>query len=322
MLYLNSTEKGKCRIIQFSNSLIYLVRYQKIELINKPLEYLIPTPLVSGHEDKMKEYINNYHIQRNSENETYQNGDKNKIFILIKDKMGYLIPFNAKYTIFDDTDFSNHFLIKTKLELTETKSSYAYYILTKSDFSLETISSSAIHLGLSMDLLKKYVIKINILIRNSKDSTLNLFDKYKEYLEEPKKIIWVYPDIIYPKNDILQKKDTAIQELVKISGKKAFNLQIKEMKFKEGEILGFLFKITEIKTKEDNKKKNDNLIKNQAPDGKNEIIFDLLKLNYIRTMLVTHKSGLRNLRERDLNKYSNNDISLEKKRKKIKEENQ
>ena len=318
MIYFNSTENGKCKIIQFSNSLIYLVRYQKIELINKPLEYLIPNPLVAGHENKMKEYINNYHIQRNSGDDLFQNDDKNKLFILIKDKMGYLIPFNAQYTIFDDTDFSNRFLIKTKLELTDTKSSYAYYILTNSDFSVETISSSAIHLGLSMDLLKKYVIKINILIRNSQDSSLNLFDKYKEYLEEPKKIIWVYPDIIYPKNDILKKKDMSVQDLVKISNKKAFNLQIIEMEYKEGEILGFLFKITENKRKKDNKKKNELLINKQIPHNKNQIIFDLLKLNYIRTLLVTHKSGLRNLRNRELNKYNNNEIIVDKKRKKNK----
>ena len=317
MLYLNSTEKGKCRIIQFSNSLIYLVRYQKIELINKPLEYLIPTLLAPGLEDKMKEYINSYHVQRNSEYDSFQNGDKNKLFILIKDKMGYLIPFNAQYTIFDDTDFSYHFLIKTKLELTDTKSSYAYYILTNSDFSIEAISSSAIHLGLSMDLLKKYVIKINILIRNSKDSTLKIFDKYREYIEEPKKIIWVYPNIIYPKNDNLKKKDMSIQDLVKISGKKAFNLQIMEMRFKEGEILGFLFKITEIKGKKDNKKKTEILIKNQIPHDKNEVIFNLLKLNYIRTILVTHKSGFRNLRE-NLNSPDNSSVLQEKKRKKDK----
>ena len=317
MLYLNSTEKGKCRIIQFSNSLIYLVRYQKIELINKPLEYLIPTPLAPGHEDKMKEYINSYHVQRNSEYDSFQNGDKNKLFILIKDKMGYLIPFNAQYTIFDDTDFSNHFLIKTKLELTDTKSSYAYYILTNCDFSIEAISSSAIHLGLSMDLLKKYVIKINILIRNSKDSTLKIFDKYREYIEEPKEIIWVYPNIIYPKNDNLKKKDMSIQDLVKISGKKAFNLQIIEMRFKEGEILGYLFKITEIKGKKDNKKKTEILIKNKIPNDKNEVIFNLLKLNYIRTILVTHKSGFRNLRE-NLNSPDNSSLLKEKKRKKDK----
>ena len=318
MIYLNSSENGKCRIIQFSNSLVYLVRYQKIELINKPFEYLIPTPLVIGHENKMKEYINNYHMQRNSEDDSFQNGDKNKLFILFKDKMGYLIPFNAKYTIFDDNDFSNRFLIKTKLEMTDTKSSYAYYILTKSDFSIETISSSAIHLGLSMDLLKKYVIKINILIRNSKDSTLNIFDKYKQYLEEPKKIIWVYPDIIYPKNDILKKKDMPIQDLVKISNKKAFNLQIIEIQFKEGEILGFLFKITEIKNKNDIKNKNGISIEKHIPHDKNEIIFDLLKLNYIRTLLVTHKSGFRNLRERDFNNYISNELVPEQKRKKNK----
>ncbi len=70
----------------------------------------------------MREYINNYHIQRNTRGDSFQYGDKNKIFTLIKDKLGYLIPFNTKYTIFDEYDFSNRFMIKSKLELTEIKS--------------------------------------------------------------------------------------------------------------------------------------------------------------------------------------------------------
>ena len=82
--------------------------------------------------------------------------------------MGYLVPFNAKFTVFDDNDFSNSYVIKAYLEPRDAKSIYAYYILTKDDFSIDNISSSAINLGLTMDLLKKYVIKLNILIRNNK----------------------------------------------------------------------------------------------------------------------------------------------------------
>ena len=284
LIFVNSNDKGKCNILQFSNSLSYLIGYQRREVLNKPLEFLMPSIFIDGHSKKVEEYIKNYHFQKNSDKDSYHRGEKNSSFILIKNKMGYLVPSNAKYKISDDNDFSNSFLFKAKLELRDTKSMYAYYILTKSDFSIESISSSAIHLGLTMDLLKKYVIKLNLLIRTNKDNTLNLFDKYKEYEEEPKKVIWVYPDIIYPKNDILKNKNTEIQDLIKISKKKEFNLQIIEMKYNEEEIIGFVFKFIEIKTKKKNIK--DFEPKEFMPSYKNEIIFDLLNLNYIRTVVV------------------------------------
>ena len=47
-----------------------------------------------------------------------------------------------------------------------------------------------------MDLLKKYVIKINMLIRNNNEITLSLYDKYNKYLEEPKKL-YVFTLILF-----------------------------------------------------------------------------------------------------------------------------
>ena len=44
------------------------------------------------------------------------------------------------------------------------------------------------------------------------------------------------------------------------------------------------------------------------PSYKNEIIFDLLNMNYIRTVVVKEKSGLRNLREKEENE--SNDITI------------
>ena len=320
VIIVNSDEKGRCNIIQFSNSLTYLIGYQKQEVINKPLEFLMPSIFIDGHSKKIEEYIKNYHSQKNSE--SFRGIEKSNSFILIKNKMGYLVPFNSKYTIYDDNDFSNSFMIKSKLEIRDPKSLYAYYVLTKSDFSIESISSSSIHLGLTMDLLKKYVIKLNILIRNSKDNILNLFDRYKEYEEATKKILWVYPNIIYPKNDISKNKNIPIQELIKISIKKKFNLQIFEMKYKEDEIIGFVFKFTEINKKKKNKKE---IVPGEfKPTNKNEIIFDLLNLNYIRTILVTKKTGLRNLREKE-EEENENKINLsiktteKRKRKKTRE---
>ena len=319
-IYVNSNDKGKCNIIQFSNSLTYLIGYQKQEMINKPLEFLMPSIFIDGHSKKVEEYIKNYHFQKNSD--SFRGVEKKHSFILIKNKIGYLVPFNAKYKIFDDNDFSNSFVIKAKLEPRDSKSMYPYYILTRPDFSVESISSSAIHLGLTMDLLKKYVIKLNILVRNSKDNILNLFDRFKEYEEDTKKVIWVYPDNIYPKNDISRYKDTPIQDLIKISKKKKFNLQIFEMKYNEDEIIGFVFKFTEIKKNKKNKK--DIIPQELEPSSKYEIIFDLLNLNYIRTEIVTKKTGLRNLREKEEENENKNILSLntlEKRRKKKTKEN-
>ena len=76
-------------------------------------------------------------------------------FIVAKSKMSYLIPLNSKFTIYEDNDFSNSFIIKAQIEAKDPKSIYAYYVLTKPDFSVDTISSSAVYLGLLMDLLNK-----------------------------------------------------------------------------------------------------------------------------------------------------------------------
>ena len=315
-IFINSNEKGKSNIIQVSSSLSYLIGYQKLELINKPLEFLMPSIFIDGLGKNIEEYIKNYNSQKNTDKEFYNGGEKKFNVILIKSKIGYLIPFNSEYSIYDDNDFSNSYFIKLKLETIDSKSTYAYYILTKPDFSIEGISSSSIHLGMSIDLLKKYIIKINLLIRTSQDNTLNLFQKYKEYIENMKKIIWVYPDIIYPKNENLNNKDIPIQDLIKASKKKKYNLQIFEMVYENQEIIGFLFKFIEITQKKKDKKEI--LANDYIPPFKNEIIFDLLNLNYIRTVTVQKKSGLRNLRDKEDNIDNIEDIKSKSKKKKRK----
>ena len=319
LLFVNSNEKGKCNIIQFSNSLSYLIGYQKQELINKNLDVLIPSIFIDGHQKKVEEFIKTMHFQENIEKDSFRGSEKKKTFILIKNKMGYLVPLNAKFSIFDDTDFTNSFIIKAELKASDIKSNYSYYILTNPEFNIEGISSSSIHLGLTMDLLKKYVIKLNILIRTAKDNNLNLFDEYKYYTMEQKKIIWVYPEVIYPKNDEMKNKNKSIQDLIKISNKNKFYLQIFEMKFKEDQIIGFVFKFSEIKKMNKDKISSKEL----KPPFKNEIIFDLLSLHYIRTVIVKEKSGFRNLREKeDDNKneeLASNKVSERKKRKKKRE---
>ena len=297
-LYVNSTEKGKCNIIQFSNSLSSFIGYQKSELINKPLEVVIPSILAKNNSLMIEEYIKTKNSAKNSDKYNFIESDKKTTFIILKNKMGYITPFNVKFNLYDDNDFSNSYLIKAKLETTDIKSMYAFYLLTNNDFILESFSSSAIHLGFSMDLLKKYVIKLNILIRSGRDKILNLYEKYKDYVDNERIVTWVFPDIIYPKNELDKgnDKDKDIQDLINESNKKKFYLQIFEMKYKENEISGFVFKLYNT-AKNSYKKKEELYKKDFIPRDKRQIIFDLLNLNYIRTIIVEKKSGLRNLRE-------------------------
>ena len=301
LIFVSSNEKGKCNIIQFSNSLCFIIGYQKHELINMPLETLMPSMFIEGHSKKVENFIKSTNNIKNEANENFSDSIAKRTFILIKNKMGYLIPFNSYFTLYDDNDFSNSFIIKARLESIDTKSMYPYYLLANPDFSLDSFSSSAIHLGFSMDLLKKYVIKLNILIRTGKDEPFNLNEKYKLFENHEKIITWVFPDLIYPKDEINMEKnkirDKKIQELINISKKQKFNLQITEMKYKENEIIGFVFKLFDVKNR---KEKNKELLKKKfIPNNNTQIIFDLLNLNYIRTVIVKKKSGYNNLRRND-----------------------
>ena len=297
-IYVTSNEKGKCNIIQFSNSISFLLGYQKTELINKPLETIIPSILAVNHSSMIESIIKEKNSIKDKDKYNFIEQGKKTTFIIIKNKMGYIVPFNAKFNLYDDNDFSNSYLIKAKFESPDIKSMYAFYLLTKPDFSLESFSSSAIHLGFSMDLLKKYVIKLNLLIRSSRDRSINFFEKYKDYEDNERIVTWVFPDVIYPKNDCdngNNKEEKQIQNLINQSNKKKFYLQIFEMKYKENEISGFIFKLYD---KRNYQKKKEELIKNDfIPKDNKQIMFDLLTLNYIRTIIVKKKSGFRNLRE-------------------------
>lgn len=110
----------------------------------------------------------------------------------------------------------------------------------------------------------------------------NLFEKYTFYEEEPRKIMWVFPDKINPKNNSIKRKEEKIDDLIRISPKKKIYLQIIEMRYKETEILGFVLKFFEIQKKMKSEIYSSSLI----PTYKKEIIFDLLNLNYIRTVVV------------------------------------
>ena len=132
IITVKAIEKWKYDLIQVLNSLSSLIGYQRNELINKPLEMLIPSIFIDGQLKKVSDYIKRKQMNKNIEEE-------------------YI---NAKYSFSNDNDFSNNLIIKALIELRDSKSIYAYYLLTKTDFILESISASTIQLGLTIDLLK------------------------------------------------------------------------------------------------------------------------------------------------------------------------
>ena len=299
IVYATSNEKGECSIAQCSNSIANLLGYMKSEIIGKKIEILMPEIFKSGHSVMLSEKIKQIHLRHKSDRNSYRENDKKQTFIVARSKMGYLIPLNTKVTLNEDTDFSNSFIIKAEMEPKDTKSVYAYYILTKSDFTLSGISSSALNLGLSMDILNKYIINIELLIRNKDGENIDFIGKFKEYEEELKEVIWIYPGLLYPKDKMCnQIKDEDIPNLIKSSNKKKVFMQISIMKYGDTDIIGYVFKIVDSLFK-----KNNSNFQQIAyiPNNNKEILFDLLSLNYIRTELVTEKKRNNNLRENDDN---------------------
>ena len=315
ILFGDADEKGNCKIIQLSASLSHFLNYEKYNMIGKPLDIILPNILVEEHCKYLEECIKSLHNEQNSQKDlSYRGNDSNDNLqlVMVKNKMGYIFPLFASFKILDDNDYSNSFLVKAIFESKESKSEYAYYVLTKNDFSVENISSSAINLGLSLDLLKKYVVKIDILIRSLNNEALNLYDCYDDYDEEPRQITWVFPDVIYPKDNSMKNKDEDIEDLIKESKTKEFNLQIKAIKYNPYEISAFSFKFTKISQRRKKIINNDYFI---PKSNRNIIMYDIYELKYIRTIIVNKKSGNKNLRNEEHGKEiskGNNEIGESK----------
>ena len=288
IIYSRTNEKGEATIIQCSNSIVLLLGYLKQDLIGSPIETLMPVIYAKDHKKMMEERLKAMHHQLLHNKDNFRAADKKQTFLVPKTKVGYLIPMNCRFTIYNDDDFSNTYIVKCKYESKDTKSVYAFYVLTKDDFTVDSISSSAINLGLSMDLLKKYVINMNILVRSEDNlESIDLKEKFPEFEDEPKKITWVYPDIIYPKNDSEKKKEENINELIKISKTEEFSLWIKRVKYNDNEILGYIFRFTQINKQKNLTDPNDFIL-----NTKKHILFNVLKLSYIRTSLIEERKGV------------------------------
>ena len=299
IIYCTSDEKGDCSITHCTNSIANLLGYMKSDVIGKKIEVLMPEIFKSGHSIMLTEKIRQIHLKHKSDRNSYRENEKKKNFVVAKSKMGYLIPLVTQMTINEDSDFSNSFIIKAYLEAKDTKSVYAYYILTKPDLTICSISSSAINLGLTMDILNKYAVNIEYLIRDKNYESIDFIRKINEYEEELKEVIWIYPDLIYPKDKIYDEiKNEELFDLIKSSYKKKIYIQISTMKFGETNLVGYVFKIVDTISKKKNEVIN---LDSFIPKNKKEILFDLLSLNYIRTETVKKKIGNRNLREKEDN---------------------
>ena len=292
IIYSRTSEKGDCKVIQCSNSIVGMFGYSKQEIIGKNIESLMPSIYQAEHYKNLSQKIKILRSSYNLNSDIFKNTDKKQFFVLPKTKVGYLLPINSRFKIYNEDDFSNTFIIRSKFEPKDTKSIYGYYILTKDDFTIDSITSSCLNLNLSMELLKKYVINMNYLIRSENLSEINLAERYSEYEEEPRRIVWIHPDMLYPKLenlDLSTKTEFEIEELIQGSQKKEMNLLISRIKFKDDEILGYCFRLTPTELRKQNQENMDirlNFNSNKL------LIYDMSKLNYSRSIIVNEKSKL------------------------------
>jgi hypothetical protein len=162
-----------------------------------------------------------------------------------------------------------------------------------------------------MEIVKKFGIKIYHLIRNLDLTMIDFYDTYIDYEEDPKKVNWVLPEILYPKNDngtntnfnvasLTEEKIYNTLKNVAITDKKEVReklLQISRMKFGEDQVIGYCFRISGTDSKRMNFDQIENKIK---PDTKHLFLYDIINLNFMRTKIVDQKivkSGQANEKE-------------------------
>ena len=297
IIYGRCNDMGHCTILQCSNSIISLLGFQKQEIIGKKIETVMPMLVQLEHAKMLSGRLKTMRVMMNSNKENLKMREKKQIFILMKNKVGYLTALNARFGIYNDDDFSNTFIIKTKLELKDPKVVYAYYIFTKADFTIDSISSSSINLGLTMDLLKKHLINLNNLIRSNENEPINIIEHIAELEEESQMMTWVFPDKVYPKADINNNNgETDMEKLIADSPKKKLMLTISTMKMYGDDPFGYCFKFTECENA--NCGNSGNGLRNENGFDMNGfqefsqkfMLYDISRLNYIRAELVKEKT--------------------------------
>ena len=309
VFYCRSNDMGKCLIIQCSNSIVNLLGFNKQELIGKRIEMLMPLVCQQDHAKMLGKRLKKLRtLMTDGQIDNMKSRSKRQFVILPKNKAGYLIPVYAKYTIVNDDDFSNTFIIKTNMEIKDPKIMYSYYIMTRADFTIDSITSSAINLGLTMELLKKHMINLDKLILSKENSDFYNFETdYKLFIEEPQEIIWVFPDFLNKinknaanNNEITNNNNNNVYEseidynyFMKKSKKKSLKLQIYPIKYKENKILGYCFQFIEFEDEFEGVK--DMIGYNEYGIEEFEdkmLLYDINNLKYIRADIVKEKKKI------------------------------
>ena len=295
-IYARSNDMGKCHIIQCSNSIVHLLGYNKQELIGKKIEMLMPFICQIEHANMLSDRLKKLRqLMQDNQNDDLKDRAKTNFLLIPKTKAGYAYPVNCFFDIYNDDDFANTFIIRTDFTIRDAKMNYCYYIITRPDFSIDSISSSSINLGFTLEMLKKYVINMKDLIINLKGEFIDFKENLKDY-QDPKDIYFLSVDKVIGKrtnvkhniDEDYEKKYTE-KELAKLF-KIKMELNIIEIKFRQNEPLGYCFVLNEIEKilKDDSKRdeKINKINKNQLVQyNKNFLLYDIDKFNYIRTIM-------------------------------------
>ena len=296
-IYARSNDMGKCHMIQCTNSIVHLLGYNKQEIIGKRIEMLMPFICQAEHATMLSDRLKKLRqLMQDNQNDDLKDRAKQSFLLIPKTKAGYIYPVNCSFDIYNDDDFANTFIIRTDFVLREAKMNYSYYIVTRPDFSIDSISSSSINLGFTLEILKKYVINMKDLIINLKGEVIDLKESLKDY-QDPKEIYFLNVEkFLGKKNQIKQinmdedeEKKYTEKELAKLT-KVKMELNIIEIKFRQNEPLGYCFVLNEQeKILRDDKKRDEKINKinkNQLVQfNKNLLIYDIDKFNYIRTIM-------------------------------------
>ena len=101
LIFCRANEKGECRVIQCSNSVVSLFGYTKTELIGKTIETLMPHLFEVDHCNVIACKIKQIRLSVHGPKELYKNIDKKKNFIIVKGKAGFLVPMQAVFTLYN-----------------------------------------------------------------------------------------------------------------------------------------------------------------------------------------------------------------------------
>ena len=332
-IYTRSNDMGKCHIIQCSNGIVHLLGYSKQELIGKRIEMLMPFICQSEHAGMLSDRLKKLRqLMLDNHNEDLKDRAKTTFVLFPKTKSGYLYPINCFFDIYNDEDFANTFIIRTNFTIKDAKINYCYYICTRPDFSIDSISSSAINLGFTLEILKKYVINMKDLIISIKGETIDFRETLKDYIE-PKEVYFLGVEkFIGKKNKANKKEDDEEKKYTEAELNKLYKikmlLNITEIKFRQNEPLGYCFVLNEEKALIDEKKNDEkiNLInRNQLIHyDRNLLLYDVMKFNYVRTIVTEIEeeadeeiSGSIELNQQNLETTNNKDLKSPSGKKKL-----